>query len=65
MQDFCCLTVRRSVVQQINDEGETAHSHKLIQVDERLDEFFDLSRDPTESENLLAKRPFVNPCKKK
>ncbi|MCP4417048.1 MAG: sulfatase [Chloroflexi bacterium] len=59
LQDFRCLAVRRSVVQQINDEGETARSHKLIQVDEKLDELFDLSCDPIESENLLAKRPSV------
>ncbi|VAW35029.1 Sulfatase [hydrothermal vent metagenome] len=65
LEDFRCLAVRRSVVQQVGGEGDAATPHKLIQVDEKLDEFFNLGDDPLESENLLAKRPsLVEPMHK-
>ncbi len=59
LHDFGCLAVRRSVVQQKPGSGESAVPHKLIQVDEKVDELFDLAADPLESENLLEKRPGV------
>ena len=57
LEAFRCLAVRRSVVQQNEAAKATAVPHKLIQVDEKLDELFDLAHDPLESENLLAERP--------
>ena len=60
LEMFRCLAVRRSVVQQLSEDGTTMPAaHKLIQVDEKLDELFNLADDPLESENLLAERPSV------
>lgn len=61
LEQFRCLSVRRAVVQErlAGSEAATAVPHKLIQVDEKLDELFDLVDDPLESENLLAERPSV------
>ncbi len=63
LEAFRCLAVRRAVVQQnvLADSGP----HKLIQVDEKLDELFDLADDPLESENLLAERPSVTEAMQK
>ncbi len=52
-----CLAVRRSVVQQTGAETADLGTHKLIQVDEKVDELFNLADDPLESVNLLAERP--------
>lgn len=52
-----CLAVRRSVVQQNGAADGPSAPHKLIQVDEKLDELFNLADDPLESVNLLAGRP--------
>ncbi len=54
-----CLAVRRSVVQQNGAADGPSAPHKLIQVDEKLDELFNLADDPLESVNLLAERPFI------
>jgi len=53
------------VVQQIGEDETATAPHKLIKVDEKLDELFDLAHDPLESENLLAERPsLVEPMQK-
>ena len=59
LEAYRCLSVRRAVVQQIGEDEAAAKAHKLIQVDEKLDELFDLADDPLESVNVLAKRPSV------
>lgn len=59
LEAFRCLSVRRSVVQPAGRNGTDTVPYKLIQVDEKLDELFDLADDPLESENLLAERPSV------
>jgi hypothetical protein len=60
LADFRCLAVRRSVVQQQGEDGTAVlPAHKLIQVDEKLDELFNLADDPLESVNLLAERPSI------
>ncbi|MBE2201522.1 MAG: sulfatase [Anaerolinea sp.] len=48
-----CLSMRRAVVKT----DETAATLKLIQVDDQVDELFDLENDPAEMHNLLAERP--------
>ncbi len=65
LEAYRCLSVRRSVVQENRVADGAAFPHKLIQVDEKLDELFDLAHDPLESENLLAERPsIVEPMQK-
>jgi len=59
LERYRCLAVRRSVVQEKAVGEAAAAPHKLIQVDEMLDELFDLADDPLESENLLAERPSI------
>jgi uncharacterized sulfatase len=59
LEAYRCLSVRRAVVQEKGVGEAEAVSHKLIQVDEKLDELFDLAHDPLESENLLAERPSI------
>ncbi len=59
LEMFRCLAVRRSVVQQTGEAEAMSAAHKLIQVDEKLDELFNLADDPLESMNLLAERPSI------
>jgi hypothetical protein len=59
LEAYRCLAVRRAVVQEKRMGEAEAVPHKLIQVDEKLDELFDLAHDPLESENLLAERPSI------
>ena len=54
---FRCLSVRRAVVQQNGSSEVALAPHKLIQVDEKVDELFNLADDPLESVNVLAERP--------
>ena len=65
LESYRCLAVRRAVVQEKALHEAEAVPHKLIQVDEKLDELFDLAHDPLESENLLAKRPSITEPMKK
>ncbi|MCA9976469.1 MAG: sulfatase [Anaerolineales bacterium] len=53
LEQYRCLSLRRAVVKT----DETANTLKLIEVDEQLDELFDLRSDPAEIENLLPQRP--------
>jgi uncharacterized sulfatase len=65
LEAYRCLAVRRAVVQQIGEDEANLAPHKLIQVDEKLDELFNLGDDPLESVNLLAERPSItNPMQK-
>jgi len=50
---FRCLSPRRAVVKQNGD----ATTSKLIQVDEKADELFNLAADPLELEDMLPARP--------
>ncbi|MEZ4590018.1 MAG: sulfatase [Chloroflexota bacterium] len=59
LEAYRCLSVRRAVVQQVGQDDAALVPHKLIQVDEKLDELFDLANDPLESVNVLAERPFI------
>ena len=59
LEAYRCLAVRRAVVQQMGEAEDELAAHKLIQVDEKLDELFDLANDPLESVNVLAKRPSI------
>lgn len=59
LEAYRCLSVRRAVVQQTGQDEAAPAAHKLIQVDEKLDELFDLANDPLESVNVLAERPFL------
>jgi hypothetical protein len=59
LEAYRCLSVRRSIVQERAVGQTKVAPHKLIQVDEKLDELFDLAHDPLESENLLVERPSI------
>ncbi|MCA9897017.1 MAG: sulfatase [Ardenticatenaceae bacterium] len=59
LEAYRCLSVRRAVVQQIGPDEADVTLHKLIQVDEKLDELFNLADDPIESVNVMAERPFI------
>ena len=50
---FRCLSPRRAIVKENGD----ATTSKLIQVDEKADELFNLAADPLELEDVLAARP--------
>jgi arylsulfatase A-like enzyme len=59
LERYRCLAVRHSVVQETGEGEASPAPHKLIQVDEKVDELFNLADDPIESDNLLAERPSI------
>ena len=68
LEQFRCLSLRRSVVRSVPGEGlpasegtTNANRFKLIQVDDEPDELFDLTNDPLELENMVAERPSLIP----
>jgi uncharacterized sulfatase len=68
LEQFRCLSLRRSVVLSAPGEGlpasegtTNANRFKLIQVDDEPDELFDLTNDPLELENMVAERPSLIP----
>lgn len=48
LEKFRCLSLRRALVRD---------ALKLIQLDDEVDQLFDLEKDPLELENVLAQRP--------
>jgi len=54
LEQFRCLSERRAIVRE--SEGTT---HKLIHLDEKPDELFDLAADPLELMDLQRERPLL------
>lgn len=58
LEQYRCLSVRQAVVRQ-GAAAENEAVHKLIQVDDQVDELFDLEADRLEETTLLAERPLT------
>jgi hypothetical protein len=55
LEQFRCLSERRAIVRE--GEGLT---HKLIHLDEKPDELFDLAEDPLELNDIRREQPILS-----